>query len=77
MRTYTTTCTCGHLNAKGEGNSKKTSKRKSAEKMLEELSKLSPLPSTSLNKTPNKFKTKTENAKTNNKLFYKVLPCDC
>lgn len=77
MRTYMTTCTCGHFTTEGEGNSKRMSKRKSAEKMLEELNKLSPLPSTSANKPPNKYRAKIDNAKANNKLIYKVLVFNC
>lgn len=37
MRVFITTCTVGELEAEGEGNGKKISKRRAAEKMLEEM----------------------------------------
>ena len=44
MRTFITRCKCGDLTTEGEGSSKKLSKKRSAEKMVEELGKLPPLP---------------------------------
>ncbi|XP_076349765.1 double-stranded RNA-binding protein Staufen isoform X9 [Tachypleus tridentatus] len=44
MRTFVTRCTVGELVTEGEGNGKKVSKKKAAEKMLEELKLLPPLP---------------------------------
>ncbi|XP_013772151.1 double-stranded RNA-binding protein Staufen homolog 2-like isoform X3 [Limulus polyphemus] len=44
MRTFVTRCTVGELVTEGEGNGKKVSKKKAAEKMLEELRLLPPLP---------------------------------
>lgn len=45
MRSFVTRCTVGDFKSEGEGNSKKLSKKRSAERMLEELKKLPPLPS--------------------------------
>lgn len=44
MRTFVTRCTVGDVNTEGEGNGKKVSKKRAAEKMLEELKKLPTLP---------------------------------
>lgn len=44
MKVFVTQCSVGDLVAEGEGNGKKISKKRAAEKMLEELSKLPPLP---------------------------------
>lgn len=44
MRTFVTRCTVGDTSTDGEGNGKKVSKKKAAEKMLEELKKLPSLP---------------------------------
>lgn len=44
MRTFVTRCTCGEFVSDGIGNSKKLSKKRCAEKMLEELKKLPALP---------------------------------
>lgn len=44
MKVFVTQCRVGDLVAEGEGNGKKISKKRAAEKMLEELSKLPPLP---------------------------------
>ncbi|ESO09221.1 hypothetical protein HELRODRAFT_73388, partial [Helobdella robusta] len=44
MKLYITRCTCGDLMVEEGGNSKKTSKKQSAIKMLQELNKLPPLP---------------------------------
>ncbi|XP_030746338.1 double-stranded RNA-binding protein Staufen homolog 2-like isoform X3 [Sitophilus oryzae] len=44
MKVFATQCRVGNFVADGEGNGKKISKKKAAERMLEELSKLPPLP---------------------------------
>lgn len=44
MQVFVTVCRVGDLVAEGEGNGKKISKKRAAEKMLEELGKLPPLP---------------------------------
>lgn len=44
MKVFVTQCRVGNFVAEGEGNGKKISKKRAAEKMLEELSKLPPLP---------------------------------
>lgn len=43
MKTFITQCRVGNFVAEGEGNGKKISKKRAAETMLEELSKLPPL----------------------------------
>lgn len=44
MKVFVTQCRVGDLVAEGEGNGKKISKKRAAEKMLEELARLPPLP---------------------------------
>lgn len=44
MRTFLTKCLVGDMFTEGEGNAKKLSKKRAAERMLEELKKLPPLP---------------------------------
>lgn len=44
LQVFVTVCRVGDLVAEGEGNGKKISKKRAAEKMLEELGKLPPLP---------------------------------
>ncbi|XP_054717889.1 double-stranded RNA-binding protein Staufen homolog 2-like isoform X2 [Uloborus diversus] len=44
MRTFVTRCSVGDISTDGEGNGKKVSKKRAAEKMLEELKKLPSLP---------------------------------
>lgn len=46
MRTFVTRCTVDHYITEAEGNSKKTSKKRAAEKMLAELQQLPPIQST-------------------------------
>ena len=43
MKTYVTLCKVGMIVTEGEGNGKKLSKKKAAEKMMDELKKLPPL----------------------------------
>ncbi|KAF5274514.1 hypothetical protein FQA39_LY07126 [Lamprigera yunnana] len=47
MKVFVTECRVGEFVTEGEGNGKKISKKKAAEKMLDELNKLGPLPNTS------------------------------
>ncbi len=54
MRTFVTRCSCGEYITDGEGNSKKVSKKRAAEKMLEELQKLPPMPQNNIAKLKNK-----------------------
>lgn len=64
MRTFVTKCIVGNLETEGEGNGKKISKKRAAEKMLEELKKLSPLPSAAVQrvkKKPSPVKKKSRN----------------
>ncbi len=44
MRTFVTRCTVGEFLTDGEGNGKKVSKKRAAERMLENLRQLVPLP---------------------------------
>lgn len=44
MKVFITQCRIGDLVVEGEGNGKKISKKRAAEKMLEKLSKLPPVP---------------------------------
>jgi hypothetical protein len=44
MKTFVTRCVVGEMSTEAEGNSKKTSKKRAAELMLEELKKLPSLP---------------------------------
>lgn len=46
MRNFVTKCSVGEFSTEGEGNGKKVSKKRAAEKMMEELKKLPPLPVT-------------------------------
>lgn len=64
MKVFVTQCRVGNFVAEGEGNGKKISKKRAAEKMLEELSKLPPLPNVASmsrikrKRVPNKKKTR-------------------
>lgn len=63
MRTFVTKCIVGDLVTEGEGNGKKVSKKRAAEKMLEELKKMPPLPPTiqKVKKKNNTVKKKSRN----------------
>lgn len=62
MRNFVTRCVCGEHQTEAEGNSKKLSKKRAAEKMLEELQKLPPLPTaTAKPKKPVNTKKKNRN----------------
>nr|AAF42866.1 staufen [Musca domestica] len=55
MRTFTTACIVGQIVTEAEGTGKKISKKKAAQKMLEELKKLPPIEPTTANaNSPNK-----------------------
>ena len=47
LRVYITRCTCGGHVTEGEANGKQASKRRAAERMLQQLATLSPLPPSS------------------------------
>uniref|UniRef100_V5GT21 Double-stranded RNA-binding protein n=1 Tax=Anoplophora glabripennis TaxID=217634 RepID=V5GT21_ANOGL len=65
MKVVITQCRVGNFIAEGEGNGKKISKKRAAEKMLEELSKLPPLPNV-INIAQLKRKRVTNKKKTRN-----------
>lgn len=65
MKVFVTQCRVGNFAAEGEGNGKKISKKRAAEKMLEELSKLPALPNMN-NVTQLKRKRVTNKKKTRN-----------
>ncbi|KAJ8918732.1 hypothetical protein NQ315_015052 [Exocentrus adspersus] len=65
MKVFVTQCRVGNFIAEGEGNGKKISKKRAAEKMLEELSKLPPLPNV-INIAQLKRKRVTNKKKTRN-----------
>ncbi|XP_050313568.1 double-stranded RNA-binding protein Staufen homolog 2-like isoform X2 [Anthonomus grandis grandis] len=65
MKVFVTQCRVGNFLAEGEGNGKKVSKKRAAEKMLEELSKLPPIPNM-CNITQLKRKRVTNKKKTRN-----------
>lgn len=65
MKVFITQCRVGNFVAEGEGNGKKISKKRAAEKMLEELGKLPPLPNTQ-NNVHLKRKRVTNKKKTRN-----------
>ncbi|KAJ8950352.1 hypothetical protein NQ314_007887 [Rhamnusium bicolor] len=65
MKIFITQCRVGNFMADGEGNGKKISKKRAAEKMLEELSKLPPLPNI-INVAQLKRKRVTNKKKTRN-----------
>ncbi|KAK3777175.1 hypothetical protein RRG08_010829, partial [Elysia crispata] len=55
MKTFVTRCTVSDKVTEGEGNSKKTSKKKAAELMLEELHKLPPPPAPAISRPKGKM----------------------
>jgi double-stranded RNA-binding protein Staufen len=64
MRVFITQCIVGDTITEGEGNSKKLSKKRAADKMLEELKHLPPLPPATflrIKKKPNAPKKKSRN----------------
>lgn len=65
MKVFVTQCRVGNFVAEGEGNGKKISKKRAAENMLEELSKLPPLPNI-INIAQLKRKRVTNKKKTRN-----------
>lgn len=66
MKVFVTRCHVGTFVAEGEGNGKKISKKRAAEKMLEELMKLPPLPQMYNNIMKMKRKRMTNKKKTRN-----------
>ena len=68
MKNFVTRCTVSDIKTEGEGNSKKTSKKKAAELMLEELRKLPPVPTP----TYQKPKAKIQMNKKKNRNLIKV-----
>ena len=50
MRTFVTRCSCGELVCEADGNSKKLSKKRAAEKMLDKLRELPGIPAPAINK---------------------------
>lgn len=65
MKVFVTQCRIDEFVVEGEGSGKKISKKRAAEKMLEKLSKLPPLPNTN-NVTQMKRKRVTTKKKTRN-----------
>lgn len=61
MRTFVTRCTVGEFVTEGEGNGKKISKKRAADKMLEELKKLPSLPPSVAKPKRNPTKKKNRN----------------
>ncbi|KAG1670503.1 Double-stranded RNA-binding protein Staufen [Nymphon striatum] len=55
MRTFITRCIVGEYSTEGEGNGKKVSKKRAAEKMLDELKKLPPISITTSQKCKSKM----------------------
>lgn len=68
MKNFITKCTVADKVTEGEGNSKKSSKKKAAELMLEELRKLPPAPAPAFPKP----KTKVQLNKKKNRNLIKV-----
>ncbi|XP_025089402.1 double-stranded RNA-binding protein Staufen homolog isoform X2 [Pomacea canaliculata] len=71
MKTFVTVCQVGEFVTEAEGNSKKVSKKRAAELMLDDLRKLPPLPSSTL-----KPKLKQPNNKKKNRNIIKVQKAD-
>ena len=70
MKSFVTKCRVGENETEAEGNSKKVSKKKAAELMLEKLKDLSPLPPAT-----QKPKNKQNQTKKKSKNIIKVI-CD-
>ena len=69
MKNFVTKCVVGEITTEAEGNSKKLSKKRAAELMLEELKKLPSMPPTAL-----KPKMKPPTNKKKNRNIIKVRP---
>lgn len=67
MKTFVTRCKVGDMETESEGNSKKVSKKKAAELMLEKLKELPALP-------PSVIRPRTKISKKKNKNIIKVWP---
>lgn len=70
MKTFVTRCKVGDMETESEGNSKKVSKKKAAELMLEKLKELPALP-------PSVIRPRTKISKKKNKNIIKVGPVFC
>ncbi|KAJ4449022.1 hypothetical protein ANN_00416, partial [Periplaneta americana] len=74
MRTFVTKCTVGDKVTTGEGNGKKVSKKRAAEKMLEELKKLPPQSPTNMATSMARLKRKANPGKKKTRNLIKVYP---
>ncbi|XP_063219361.1 double-stranded RNA-binding protein Staufen homolog 2 [Bacillus rossius redtenbacheri] len=72
MRTFITKCSVGDKMTTGEGNGKKVSKKRAAEKMLEDLKKLPPISPTKFTATMARLKRKTNPGKKKTRNLIKV-----
>nr|CAD7589696.1 unnamed protein product [Timema genevievae] len=72
MRTFITKCSVGDKVTTGEGNGKKVSKKRAAEKMLEELKKLPPTSPTNMAATVARLKRKANPGKKKTRNLIKV-----
>lgn len=72
MRTFMTKCTVGDKVTTGEGNGKKVSKKRAAEKMLEELKKLPPQSPTNMAASMARLKRKANPGKKKTRNLIKV-----
>lgn len=70
---FTTTCTVGEHVTEGDGNSKKISKKRAAEKMLEELKKLPTFKKTVAQPKIQKPKRKPQQPKKKTRNLIKVI----
>lgn len=73
MKSFVTRCTVNDIVTEGTGHSKKASKKKAAELMLEKLKELPPLPAVTLVRP----KTKMQMNKKKNRNIIKVLSIQC
>ncbi|XP_012284626.1 double-stranded RNA-binding protein Staufen homolog 2 isoform X2 [Orussus abietinus] len=73
IRTFMTRCTVGEKVTVGEGSSKKVSKKRAAELMLEELKRLPPLPVNVQNRSLQRLKRKPPATKKKPRNLIKVL----
>ncbi|XP_049776933.1 double-stranded RNA-binding protein Staufen homolog 2-like isoform X1 [Schistocerca cancellata] len=72
MRTFVTKCTVGDKVTTGQGNGKKLSKKRAAEKMLEELKKLPPSSPTNLTTSMSRLKRRANPGKKKTRNLIKV-----
>ncbi|PNF27242.1 hypothetical protein B7P43_G05304 [Cryptotermes secundus] len=76
MRTFVTKCAVGDKVTSGEGNGKKVSKKRAAEKMLEELKKLPPQSPTNMAASMARLKRKANPGKKKTRNLIKVYQQD-